>query len=400
MRRKLHEESLPVLAGEDLHPLNAFQAPIFQTTAFRFSTIDEMKALAEGRAQHYLYTRYTNPTLEVVERKAAALEGGEQALVFSSGMAAISSTLLALLQSGDHLLASTSLYGGTLLLIRDILPRFGIETEFFHILDWASLDKKLRPRTRLLIAETPTNPALQLLPLKPVADLAHRRGALTLLDNTFATPVNQKPLASGWDVVLHSATKYLGGHSDVTAGLVVSHGELIDRIWPLRKLLGGVLDPSAAYLVARGMKTLRVRVLKQNENTLALARFLEAHPAVERVRYPFLSSHPQYALAQEQMKGGGGVLSFYVKGGWVQTRAFFNRLRQVPISTSFGGVESLVTSPYYTSHYGMSPEELTRAEVSENLVRMSVGIESVEDLSADLDQALRAKKRKRSKPSV
>lgn len=388
--KKLHADSLPVLAGEDLHPLNAFQPPIFQTTAFRFSTIDEMKALAQGKAAHYLYTRYTNPTLEVAEKKAAALEGGEKALVFSSGMAALTSAFFALLEKGDHVLASSSLYGGTHRLLRDILPKFGIEVEFFDVLDWTVVSGKFRSATRLLVAETPTNPALQLLPLEEVAELARRHKVPSFLDNTFATPVNQRPLEKGWDIVMHSASKYLSGHTDVTAGFLIACAEWIAQIQPYRKLFGGVLDPSAAYLLIRGMKTLNLRVARQNASALEVARFLESHPCVQKVRYPLLESHPQNALARRQMKGGGGVLSFWVAGGWEATRQFFNGLRCIPISTSLGGVESLVTSPYYTSHYGMSPQELARAEVSENLVRMAVGIEAVEDLCADLDQALRS----------
>ncbi len=389
-RTEVRDESLAVTAGEELHPLQASQVPKFLTTNFRFDTIEELRDLAEGRARHYLYTRNTNPTNEAVEAKAAALERGERGLVLSSGMAAISSAVLGVVERGDHVLASASLYGGTVHFLQDILGRFGVEVEAFNILEWEALPKRFRPNSRLLIAESPTNPALQVLPLGETAQLARAQGVLTLMDNTFATPVNQKPLQLGWDIVVHSATKYLSGHSDVTAGVVVSSGELISRIEPVRRYLGGTLDPSAAYMLLRGMKTLPLRVERQNESALAIARFLEGHPRVSRVRYPLLPSHPQFELARRQMKGGGGVLSFHVRGGWEATRVFFNGLRRIPISTSLGGVESLVTSPVLTSHYGLDPEALRVAEVADDMVRLSVGIEAVEDLCADLDLALRA----------
>ncbi|RPI27611.1 MAG: aminotransferase class I/II-fold pyridoxal phosphate-dependent enzyme [Acidobacteria bacterium] len=387
---RLQDDTLAVVAGEDLHPLNSFQPPIFQTTNFRFATIDDMVEQAQGRRSQYLYTRNANPTLEVVEKKVAALEGGEAALVTGSGMAAIACSLLALLRSGDRVLAASSLYGGTLHLLNDILSRYGIAIDWFEITEPESLARGVRPATRVLLAETPTNPALRLLALEETARFARERGIQSVIDSTFASPFNQKPLELGWDVVVHSATKYLGGHSDVTAGVIISRRELIDQIAVFRRWLGGVLDPSAAYLLIRGAKTLTVRVERQNENTLRLARFLERHPNVEGVNYPFLESHPQYELARRQMRGGGGVLSFSVRGGWPATRTFFNNLKMIPISTSLGGVESLVTSPFWTSHYGMSEAELKNSGVTESLVRMSVGIESVEDLCADLDQALRA----------
>jgi cystathionine beta-lyase/cystathionine gamma-synthase len=378
-----------VLGGEQSHPFDAFQPPIFQTTNFRFDRIEDLVDLAEGKRQHYLYTRYANPTLEVVERKIAALEEGEAGLVFSSGMAAMSSALLTLVGAGDHLLASNCLYGGTYYLLRDFLPRFGVEVEFISLETFGEIGRLFRPNTRLLLVESPTNPTIRLLPLEEVAAAARRRGVLSLIDNTFATPVNQKPLLMGWDVVMHSATKYLGGHSDVTAGVLVARKDLIQRVEEHRRRLGGVLDPSAAYLLLRGMKTLHLRVAQQNRNALALARFLAAHSAVESVHYPFLETHPEHALAKRQMRGGGGVLAFAVKGGWEAAKRFFNGLKLVPISSSLGGVESLVTSPCWTSHYGLSEAELRDAGVSLNLVRMSVGVESVDDLCADLDQALR-----------
>ncbi len=385
---RLHDETLAVAGGEDLHPLNSFQPPIFQTTSFCFNNIDEMVEQAQGKRAQYLYTRNANPTLEVIEKKVAALEGGEAGLVTGSGMAAMACALLAFLKSGDRVLAASSLYGGTVHLLNDILSRFGIATDWFEIDHVDSLPARIQPGTRLLLAETPTNPALRLLPLEETARFAKARGIVSVIDNTFASPFNQKPLESGWDVVVHSATKYLGGHSDVTAGVIVARKELVEQMAFFRRWLGGVLDPSAGYLLIRGAKTLTVRVKKQNENSLQLARFLERHPAVESVNYPFLESHPQYELARRQMRGGGGVLSFTVRGGWPATRAFFNSLQMIPISTSLGGVESLVTSPFWTSHYGMSEAELRSSAVTDSLVRMSVGIEAVEDLCADLDQAL------------
>ncbi|HXK61343.1 MAG TPA: aminotransferase class I/II-fold pyridoxal phosphate-dependent enzyme [Acidobacteriota bacterium] len=387
--KRFQDDTLAVLAGEDFHPLSASQPPIFQTTNFRFDSVDEMVDYAEGRSSQYLYTRNANPTIEVAEKKLAALERGEAGLVTSSGMAALACALFGSVKSGDRILAARSLYGGTLHLLNDIVSRFGIAVDWFDIGDPDSLRRQVQPATRLLLAESPTNPALRLLPLKDTADFARERGITSILDNTFASPWNQKPLELGWDVVVHSATKYLGGHSDVTAGVIVARRELIDRIAQFRRWFGAVLDPSAAYLLIRGAKTLALRVQKQNDNALRIARFLEGHPQVEAVNYPFLESHPQYELARRQMRGGGGVLSFSVRGGWPPTRTFFNSLRMIPISTSLGGVESLVTSPFWTSHYGMSEAELRDSGVTQNLVRLSVGIESVDELCDDLDQALR-----------
>lgn len=387
---RLRYETLAVLAGEEVHPLGSFQTPIFQTSNFRFENIDELVELAQGKRRQYLYTRNTNPTLEVVEQKTAALEGGEAGLVLGSGMAAIACSVLAMVRSGDRILAASSLYGGTSHLLKDILPNFGISVDLFDIRSMTDFEARIGEKTRLVVAETPTNPSLMLLPLEETACIARSRGIPTLIDNTFASPVNQHPIKAGWDIVVHSATKYLGGHSDITAGVVVGTRENIDKIAVLRRWLGPVLDPSAAYLLIRGMKSLHVRVERQNQNSLTIARHLERNPRVEKVNYPFLETHPQHQLALRQMRGGGGVLSFAVRGGWQATRTFFNSLKTIAISTSLGGVESLVTSPFWTSHYAMSETELRDAGVTQNLVRMSVGIESAEDLCADLDQALEA----------
>ncbi|MBI4446972.1 MAG: aminotransferase class I/II-fold pyridoxal phosphate-dependent enzyme [Acidobacteria bacterium] len=380
------DDSLPIWGGEERYPLNSLQAPIYQTSSFRFRNIEELRDLAEGRARHYLYTRYTNPTLEWVEKKIAAVEGGASALVFSSGMAAMATALLALLKQGDRLLASSSLYGGTYELVKELLPRFGISVSFFSVKEGPLQGLKLRPR--LLLAESPTNPDLQLLPLVETAQAARRNGVLTLIDNTFASPINQRPLHLGWNLVMHSATKFLSGHSDLIAGALIGSAPLIQEIQPFRKIMGGVLDPSTAYLLGRGLKTLYLRVQRQNHNALQLARFLEEHAQVQKVVYPWLESHPQYELARRQMSGGSGVISFYIRGGWEQSRRFFNSLKMIPISTSLGGVESLVTSPYYTSHHALSARERKQAGVTPNLVRMSVGIENADELCADLNQAL------------
>jgi cystathionine beta-lyase/cystathionine gamma-synthase len=389
-RARSRQETLAVHGGEERHPLNSSQTPVFETTSFRFSNIQEMVELAKGQRRQYLYSRNTNPTVEVAERKAAVLEGGESALVMGSGMAAIACATLPFLRSGDRVLAATSLYGGTVHLLNDLLTRYGIAVDLFDVGRLDQVSAHIQPTTRVLLAESPTNPALRLLDLAETARLAQSRGVLTVLDSTFATPINQRPLELGWDVVVHSATKYLGGHSDVTAGVVISRRELIEQVAFFRRWLGTILDPLAAYLLIRGMKSLKLRVERQNQNALEIARFLELHPQVEKVNYPFLESHPQHELAKRQMKGGGGVLSFVVRGGWDATRCFFDSLRVIPISTSLGGVDSLVTSPYWTSHYGMSDGELQSAGVTDSLVRMSVGIEAVEDLRADLDQALAA----------
>lgn len=360
---------------------------IVRSSTFTFSSTAEMKRWAEGKSSAYIYTRYGNPTLTIAEEKIAALEGAEAAIVAASGMAAISSALLAALSAGDEVISTAQLYGGTYRLMRDLFPRFGIRVRHVEP-DLAGVEELVTPQTRVLYVETPTNPSLRLVDLRRAVELAREFKLTSIVDNTFASPVLQKPLALGFDMVVHSATKYLGGHSDLIAGAAAGSRQWIGRVREYIIYLGGCMDPEAAFLLIRGMKTLGVRMERQCENAMAIAKFLERHRKVARVNYPGLASHRDHKLARRQMSGFGGMLSFDLKGGIAAARRFGDRVRLFSLAASLGGVESLVILPMYSSHYRMSREELQRAGVEPGTVRVSVGLEDSADLIEDLRQAL------------
>jgi cystathionine beta-lyase/cystathionine gamma-synthase len=361
--------------------------PILQTSNFTFESVAAMKRWAEGRTRADIYTRYGNPTLRVAEQKLAALEEAEAGLVTASGMAAIATTLLTFAGAGDEILASCYLYGGTYRLMRDWLPRWGIRVKLLGT-DLAGFEQQVTPRTKLFYTESPTNPTLSLVDLRRAAALAHRHGLIAAVDNTFATPVLQKPLAMGFDLVCHSATKYLGGHSDIIAGAVAGRRELVKRVREGIIYLGGSMDPLAAFLLIRGMKTLETRMRRQAATALEVARWLARHPKVARVHYPGLKSHPDHQLARRQMSGFGAMMAFDHKGALAGARRFCDRLRVFLLAASLGGTESLAVLPLYTSHYKMSARELQAAGVSPGTVRLSIGVEDPDDLIADLKQAL------------
>lgn len=346
-----------------------------------------MKRWAEGRSKAFIYTRYGNPTLSVAEEKLARLEGGEAGLVTASGMAAISSALLSVLQSGDEVVSTRQLYGGTYRLMRDIFPRLGIGVRHVET-NLAGIEELITRKTKALYVETPTNPTLQLVDLKRAVDVARRHRLVSMIDNTFASPILQKPISFGFDLVLHSATKYLSGHSDLIAGAVAGRKDLIEKVRQMVIYLGGSMDPQGAYLLIRGMKTLEARVWRQAENAMKVARFLERHLKVKRVHYPGLKSHPNHALARRQMKGFGSMLAFDLKDGLSAARSFCDRVRVFLLAASLGGVESLVVLPLYTSHYKMNAKELAAAGVESGTVRVSIGLEDPGDLIEDLKQAL------------
>jgi methionine-gamma-lyase len=361
--------------------------PIARTSTFTFSSTAEMKLWAEGKSKAYIYTRYGNPTLAVAEQKIAALEGAEAAVVTASGMAAISSALLGALKSGDELISTAQLYGGTYRLMRDVFGDLGIKVH--HVgTDLAGMEDLVNARTRVLYVESPTNPTVRLVDVSKAAQFAKKHNLISIIDNTFATPVLQQPIKLGYDMVVHSATKALAGHSDVIAGVAVGNKKWMERVRHMVIYLGGSMDPEAAYLLNRGIKTLGLRVQKQCENAMAVAKFLEEHPKVARVFYPGLPSHPDYKLAKRQMRGFGSMLAFDLKGGLAAARRVCDRVQLFLLAASLGGVESLVVLPVYTSHYNMTPEELTRGGVTPGMVRVSIGIEDSEDLIADLQQAL------------
>jgi len=346
-----------------------------------------MKRWADGKSKAYLYTRYGNPTLAVAEAKIAQLENAEAALVTASGSASISSALLSLLQAGDEMIATRQLYGGSYRLMRDILPRMGVRVH--HVpANLEGVDRLVNEKTRAFYVETPTNPTLGLVDLRKAVALARKHKLISLIDNTFATPILQKPLDLGFDLVLHSATKYLAGHSDIVCGAVAGSRELVKRVREMMISLGGSMDPDPAYLLIRGLKTLEIRVRRQCQNAMAVAHFLEGHPKVERVHYPGLASHPDHRLAKRQMTGFGGMLAFDVKGGLPAARRFCDRSRIFLLAASLGGVESLIVLPIYTSHHGMSKTELSAAGVNPGTIRLSMGLEAQADLIADLKSAL------------
>ena len=388
-QRKAGARTLAIHAGEPRrHGVGApVVTEICRSSTFTFSSTAEMKRWADGKSNAYIYTRYGNPTLHVAEEKIAALEAAEAAVVTSSGMAAISSALLGVLKQGDELIATAQLYGGSYRLMRDVFPDMGITVRHVHT-SLAGIETLISSRTKVLYVETPTNPTLRLVNLEKAVAFAKQHKLVSIIDNTFATPVLQNPLSMGYDIVVHSATKALAGHSDVIAGVAVGNKHWMERIRHMIIYLGGSMDPEAAYLLIRGMKTLGVRVERQCANAMAVAKFLEKHPKVARVHYPGLASHPDHKLAKKQMRGFGSMMAFDLKGGLTAARRFCDRVRLFLLAASLGGVESLVILPIYSSHYNMSAEELKRADVSPGTVRVSVGLEDAEDLIDDLKQAL------------
>jgi methionine-gamma-lyase len=386
--KRMGDSTLAIHAGEERSGVGAPVGTLIARTAnFTFASTEEMKRWAEGKSSAYIYTRYGNPTLAIAERKIAALEGAEAAVVTASGTAAISSALLAVLRAGDEVIATRQLYGGTYRLLRDIFPRFGIVVRYVES-DLGGIERFVNPRTKAVYVETPTNPTLRLVDLPKVMAFVKEWALISIIDNTFASPVLQKPLEMGFNLVVHSATKYLGGHSDVIAGAVAGSNALIHRVRENVIYLGGSMDPEAAFLLIRGMKTLRVRVQHQCENAMIVAKYLESHPKVARVHYPGLPSHPDHKLAKRQMRGFGAMLAFDMKGGLAAARRFCDRVRVFLLAASLGGVESLVILPIYTTHHNMSAAELRGAGVEPGTVRVSVGLEDPADLIEDLRQAL------------
>jgi methionine-gamma-lyase len=389
LKAKRHgDATLAIHAGQEKFRVGApVGTAISRTANFTFESTEEMKRWAEGKSSAYIYTRYGNPTLTIAEVKIAALEGAEAAVVAASGSAAISATLLSQLRASDELIATRQLYGGSYRLLRDVFPRYGIVVRHVEA-DLAGVEQLVNPRTKALYIETPTNPTLRLVDLKKAAAFAKEWGLISIVDNTFASPVLQKPLEIGFNIVVHSASKYLAGHSDVIAGAAAGSAGLIRKVRENIIQLGGSMDPEAAFLLIRGMKTLEVRIERQCENAMAVAKFLAKHPKVARVHYPGLPSHPDHNLARRQMRAFGAMMAFDLKGGLTAARRFCDRVRVFLLAASLGGVESLVILPIYTSHYKMSAAELRAAGVEPGTVRVSVGLEDAEDLIEDLRQAL------------
>lgn len=364
----------------------AVAPPIYQTSTFQFHDTEHLNAVLSGKVEGDLYTRYSNPTQRAVERTLCALEKTEAAIVVGSGMAAITTTVLGLLKTGDTLVTTADIYGGTYHFFHDFLPRFGISTVMVPSHEARDIESAITPETRMIYIESPTNPLLNILSLADIARIGKSHDCYVVIDNTFATPINQTPTDFGIDIILHSATKYLGGHSDIIAGAVTGPAQVIETLRKTLRILGPTLDPFAAWLMLRGMKTLAVRVQQQNENTLKLATYLERHPRVRRVHYPGLPSHPHHELAKKQMQGFGGVLSFEIDGTGDDAARFVESVEMMAMAPSLGAVETLITQPVTTSHRSFTPEDRKKAGISESLIRIAVGIEHIEDLIADCER--------------
>ena len=363
--------------------------PIVENAAFAFKDLETWRAVALHELPGDTYSRNSNPTERQLEAKVAALEGAQTGLSFSTGMSAIHTTLFALLDPGQRAVSIRDAYGATYLHFTQILPRFGIECQVCETMDESQILGEITKGCNVLYLETPTNPLLRVVDLRKLSKAAHGLGAIVIVDNTFATPINQHPIELGADLVIHSATKFLGGHNDLTGGIVVGTAELIEKIFRYRELTGPALGPHRAHLLLRSIKTLGLRVQRQNENALAMARYLNAHPKIGKVYYPGLEDHPNHAVAKSQMEGFGGVLSFEVPGGLDAIGRFLPQLQYAYLAPNLGQVETVVGPPALTSHVELSPEERVASGVPEGLVRYAVGIEDIEDLQSDMEAALK-----------
>src|SRR5580692_255415 len=387
-QRKRRVETAAVRGGADMEKKNApVTPPIYQTSTFEVT--DNEEQIRVTSTDRY-YTRWGNPTITLAEETVAALEGTDAARVFASGMGAITTTILALLKAGDHIVAQRDIYGGVTKFFTQWLPKLNIETTFVDTTSYEEHGPAIRPNTKLLYLESPTNPTLRVVDLKAAAALAKHHGLISMIDGTFGTPINQHPAEYGIDLIMHSGTKFLSGHTDLICGVVAGRSELIEEIHATRNILGNCMDPHASWMLARGLKTLAVRVARQNENALQVAEYLEQHDKVRHVHYPLLKSHSQYEIAKEQMSGGGGIVTFEVKGSGEDACRASEAMRLFTLAPSLGGVDSLVSIPVLTSHAMIEPAQRVQMGVTEQMIRLSVGIENVNDLIADLEHALEA----------
>jgi cystathionine gamma-synthase len=384
------DATLCVWGGETEHENweRATQVPVVHSISFGYDDIDVWHRVALGREAGHIYGRNTNPTVRAFEEKCRDLEGAEAATAFSCGMAAISATFFTLLRPDDRVVSITDTYGGTNKLLLEFLPAFGIEVRLCNAGNHDEIEAAMAGGCRILYLESPTNPTCRVVDLARLARAGRVAGAIVVVDNTFATPINQRPLELGADIVLHSASKFLGGHADALGGVACGSRELIQKLFHFREINGATLSPDDAYSLLRGMKTLALRIARQNESALRIARWLERHPLIQRVNYPGLESHPAHAVALKQMRGFGGVLSFAVRGGLPAIKAFLPKLKFAHLAANLGAVETVVGPPLTTSHVECTPEERAAAGIPEGLVRYSTGIEDAEDLIADLEQAL------------
>lgn len=390
--RKKHFETRAIHAGyQTTCNRGSLTPPIYQTSTFVFDSAEQGGRRFAGEEEGYIYSRLGNPTLTALEEKIADLENGEMGVAFGSGMAAISAILVALVESGDHILATKGLYGCSYGLLEMLKEKFGVQHSFVDFSDWDLVERAITSKTKVIFVETPINPTMRLVDLEKVAYLGKRTGATVVVDNTFMSPYLQRPLEWGCDVVVHSATKYIGGHGDVIAGLAVGPRELMTKVkQSTLKDIGGVLGPFDAWLLLRGIKTLPLRMDRHSENGLAVAEYLARHPLIDHVYYPFLPDQPDYRLARRQMKAGGGVISFEVKGGVSSGIAMLNRVQLAKVAVSLGDTETLIQHPASMTHSVIPREKRIEMGISDGLIRLSVGLENVEDIIADLEQALQS----------
>ena len=378
-----------VWAGEkDLNTKGAATSPIVNSVAFSYHDLDEWHNVATGKADGFIYSRNTNPTVAVLEEKIRVLEGAEAATSFSTGMAAISNTLFTFLTAGKKVVSLKDTYGGTSKIFLDFLPHYNVEVMLCDTTDHDQLEKEIAKGCDLVYLETPTNPTLKVVDIKRLATAAKKVGAVVVVDNTFATPINQNPLQLGADLVVHSATKFLCGHSDAMGGLLVGKKELVQKVFQFREINGASLQADPAYMIARGMKTLELRIERQNASALKIANYLKAHSKVKDVFYPGLETHPGYSFAKQQMRGFGGIMSFALNGNYDQVKKFLTNLKLVHLAASLGSVSTLAGPPRTTSHVELTEEQRSLLGIPESLIRYSVGIENVDDLLQDIEQAL------------
>jgi cystathionine gamma-synthase len=379
-----------VWGGEtDPFPYGSHTTPVVNTVTFAYEDIDEWYEVAKGNQKGDIYSRNTNPTVQVLEEKVRILEKAEAVTSFSTGMAAISNTLFALLKPGDRVVSVKDTYGGTSRIFLEYLPKINVEVTLCETTDFEQIEEEISKGCNLVYLETPTNPTLKIIDLERIAKAAKKAGAITVTDNTFASPINQKPLELGVDLVVHSGTKYLNGHSDTLCGFLCGSKELVKEVFHYREINGASLHPETAYMVIRGIKTLELRVERQNENAMAVAGYLKNHPKVSEVFYPGLPSHPGHEIAEKQMRGFGGVLSFSLKGDYESVKTLLHNLSLVHLAASLGSVSTLAGPPRTTSHVELTEEQRKQLGIPETLIRYSVGIENKEDLIEDLEQALK-----------
>ncbi len=376
-------------AGEDrARYADSITTPIVQTSTYAFKDAKEIEAYTKGGKERFEYGRYGNPTEQVAERRLAALEGADECVLFTSGMSAVTTTILSLVQTGTHMVITDDAYKKTLEFCSQYLDRFGVGCTVVPFGDYDALEAAIEPKTRFIFSESPTNPYLNIFDLERLRAIARRHGVLTLIDATFATPLNQRPLEWGVDLVIHSCTKYLAGHNDILAGAVLGRSELIEQVRALHKGMGGVIDPHCAYLLLRGLKTFAIRVERQNQTAMTVARYLEGHPAVRTVYYPGLESHAHHAIAKRQMTGFGGVVTFELKGRLADAKRFLDGLKLCFIAPSLGGVETLITHPGLVSYYNYTRKQRVALGIKDTLIRLAVGVEEPEDIIADLERGL------------